>query len=134
MSVNWTAVVIGFVVALVLAFINGLVYAGTDATVLALSWAMIGVLGGLTAGLIAGGTVENGALNGGLATVFGSLIVLVVVSFTTLLFGGLVASFGILGIGLLLLAFYAIPGAIGGAIGSWAKGRRASREMAGTRA
>jgi hypothetical protein len=134
MSVNWTAVVTGFAVALALAIINGLVYAGTDATVLAFSWAMIGILGGLAAGLIAGGTMGNGALNGGLATVLGSFIVLVIASFTTLLFGGLVVSLGILTIGLLLLAFYAIPGAIGGAIGSWAKGRRTTPEMTGARA
>lgn len=46
MSVNWTAVITGFAGTFALGFINGVVYAGTDVMVLAVSWAMIGVLVG----------------------------------------------------------------------------------------
>jgi hypothetical protein len=78
--------------------------------------------------------MSSGAVHGGVATVFGSLILLAFATLTTLLFAGLVASFGVLVLGLLMLAFYAIPGVVGGAIGSWAKHRRAAPEPAGTRA
>ncbi|QFU84969.1 DUF5518 domain-containing protein [Natronorubrum aibiense] len=134
MKLHWIAIVTGFVVAFVLAVISGLLIAGTDAATLVASWAMIGIVGGLVAGHMAGGTVGTGAVHGGIATVLGSLITLAVVTFTTLLFAGVVATFGVLAVGLLLLAFYAIPGALGGAIGSWAKGRRAARKTTGARA
>lgn len=134
MNINWTAVLTGFVVTLALGFISGLVYVGSEASVVLLYWGGIGLFGGLTAGYIASGTMSSGAIHGGVATVFGSLVLLVLATFTTLLFGGLVASFGVLILGLMLLAFYAIPGALGGAIGSWAKHRRTARETTGTRA
>jgi hypothetical protein len=121
-------------VTLVLGFISGVVYAGSEASVAVLYWGAIGVLGGLAAGYLVGGTMGSGAVHGGLATVFGSLILLAVAAFTTLLFAGIVPTFGIVVFGVLLLAFYAIPGALGGAIGSWAKGRRASEELVGARA
>jgi hypothetical protein len=50
---------------------------------------------------------------------------LAIVTVTDLPFAGLVASFDVFVLGILLLAFYAIPG---GAIGSWAKGCRTARE------
>lgn len=134
MEINWTAVVTGFVVTLALGFITGLVYVGSEASVVLLYWGGIGLLGGLTAGYLAGGTLGSGATHGGVATVFGSLVLLALATFTTLLFAGLVASFSVLVFGLLMLAFYAIPGAVGGAIGSWAKHRRAAPEPTGTRA
>ncbi len=134
MKINWTAVLTGFVVTLVLGFISGLVYVGSEASVVLLYWGGIGLLGGLTAGYLAGGAVSSGAIHGGIATVFGSLVILAITTLTTLLFAGLVASFSVLVLGLLLLTFYAIPGALGGAIGSWAKHRRAAPEPTGARA
>ena len=128
MNINWTAVVTGFVMTLALGFISGLVYVGSEASGVLLYWGGIGLFGGLTAGYIAGGTASSGAVHGGMATVFGSLVVLAIMAFTTLLFGGLVASFSVLTLGLLLLALYAVPGALGGAIGSWAKNRRTAPE------
>nr|WP_224827869.1 MULTISPECIES: DUF5518 domain-containing protein [Saliphagus] len=130
---NWTAVVTGFVMTLVLGFISGLVYVGSEASVVLLYWGGIGLLGGLTAGYIVGGRVSTGAVHGAVATVFGSLVLLAIATFTTLLFGGLVASFSVLVLGILMLAFYAIPGAVGGALGSWAKHRRAAPEQVGAR-
>ncbi|WP_408958927.1 DUF5518 domain-containing protein [Natrinema sp. 74] len=134
MNIKWSAVVIGFVVTLVLGFISGILYVGSEASAVVLYWGTIGVLGGLTAGYLVGGTMTSGALHGGLATVFGSLLLLAVAAFTTLLFAGVVPTFGVVAFGLLMLAFYAIPGVLGGAIGSWAKGRRTTEEMVGTRA
>lgn len=99
-----------------------------------LYWGGIGLLGGLTAGYIVSGRVSTGTIHGGIATVFGSLVLLAIETFTTLLFGGLVASFSVLALGSLMLVFYAIPGAVGGALGSWAKHRRAAPETTGTRA
>ena len=133
MRFNWSAVLAGFAVTLVLGFISGLAYEGASATAAGLYWGVIGAVGGITAGYLAGGTIGNGALQGGMATVVGSVVLVVVATFTTLLFGGLVASLGVLTLGVLLLAFYAIPGAVGGAVGSWVKGRRAVAEAAGTR-
>jgi hypothetical protein len=134
MDINWTAVITGFVMTLALGFISGLIYVGSEASVVFLYWGGIGLLGGLTAGYIAGGTVSAGATHSGIATVFGSLVLLAIATFTTLLFAGLVASFSVLVLGILMLAFYAIPGALGGAIGSWAKHRRAAPEPTRARA
>ncbi|PCR92551.1 DUF5518 domain-containing protein [Natrinema ejinorense] len=134
MSIKWSAVITGFVVTLALGFISGLIYVGSEASMVVLYSGTIGVLGGLTAGYLAGGTMSSGAVHGGIATVFGSLVVLAFATFTTLLFGGLVASTGVFILGILVLAFYAIPGALGGAIGSWAKSRRIAPEPAGVRA
>ena len=134
MEINWTAVITGFVVTLALGFITGLVYVGSEASIVLLYWGGIGLLGGLTAGYFAAGTIGSGAVHGGIATVFGSLILLVLATVTTLLFAGIVASFSVLVLGLLMLVFYALPGALGGAIGSWAKHRRAAPEPTGTRA
>ena len=134
MEFNWKAIGIGFAVTIALGIGSGLIVAGTELMSLATSWAVIGVVGGLVAGYIAAGTVGTGAIHGGIATVLGSVITLAIVTFTTLLFAGVVATFGVLVGGVLLLAFYAVPGALGGAVGSWAHGRRAARKVAGTRA
>ena len=134
MELNWKAVVIGFIATIALGIIGGLIVAGTETVALTTSWGLIGIGGGLVAGYIAGGTVSTGAIHGGIATVLGSLLTLAIVTFTTLLFAGVVPTFGVLVGGLLLLAFYAVPGALGGAVGSWAHGRRAARRIAGARA
>ena len=134
MKINWSAVLTGFVVTLVLGFISGLVYAGSETVGVLGYWGVIGILGGLAAGYVVGGPMSSGAIHGGLATVFGSLVVLLVAAVTTLLFGGVVLSIGVLGFGALMLAFHAVPGALGGALGSWLKDRRTVPESVGTRA
>ena len=134
MKINQSAVLTGFVVTLALGVISGLLYAGSETVGVLGYWGVIGIFGGLTAGYVVGGPMGSGAIHGGLATVLGSFIVLLVAAFTTLLFGGVVLSIGILGFGVLVLAFHAIPGALGGALGSWLKNRRATLESMGTRA
>ncbi|WP_331235736.1 DUF5518 domain-containing protein [Natronorarus salvus] len=130
MRIDWRAVVLGFVVTVALGVASGLIVAGADATTPAISWGLVGALGGIAAGFVAGGTVRSGAVHGGLATVFGWLVLLAVVTVTGLLFAGIVPALGVLGLGLLMLALYAIPGAVGGAVGSWIKGRRTAAETA----
>ncbi|SNZ02995.1 hypothetical protein SAMN06269185_0166 [Natronoarchaeum philippinense] len=134
MNIKWSAVVIGFAVTLVLGMVSGLLYTGTGTSSVVVYWGVIGVLGGLTAGYLAAGTARSGALHGGIATVFGALILLAITAFTTLLFGGLVVSVSVLTLGLLMLAFHAIPGAVGGVLGSWARSRRATGEITATKA
>jgi len=134
MKINWSAVITGFVVTLALGVISGLLYAGSETVGVLGYWGVIGILGGLTAGYVVGGRIGSGAIHGGLATVFGSVVLLVIAAITTLLFGGVVLSLGVLGFGLLMLVFHAIPGALGGALGAWLKDRRAVRESVGTQA
>jgi len=134
MKINWSAVLTGFVVTLALGFISGLIYTGSTATGVLSYWGVIGILGGLAAGYVVGGPMGSGATHGGLATVLGSVVVLVIAAFTTLLFGGLVPTLGVIVFGALIIAFHAIPGALGGALGSWLKNRRAAPEAVGTRA
>jgi len=134
MDIKWTPVVVGFAMTVGLGIVTGLVYEGTGVSMAGAYGGVIGLLGGLTAGYLVGGNTSTGAIHGGLATVLGSVIVLALATATTLLFGGLVASIGLLAFGLLVLGIYAIPGAVGGAVGSWLKHRRVAPGEMGTRA
>ena len=133
MELNWTAVLTGFVVTIVLGVLSGYVFEGTSTSLALVYWAVIGIVGGLSAGYVAGGSMGHGAYNGGVATVIGSVVILAIATLSTLLFAGLIASLGVLVFGVSLLVFYAIPGAIGGAVGSWARGRSSAPEPAGVR-
>lgn len=73
------------------------------------------------------------AKNKGEPAVFGSLVLVAIVTFTTLLFRDLVVSFSVLVLGILMLAFYAIPDAVCGALSSWANHRQAASESTGAR-
>lgn len=126
MAIDRKAVVYGFIVSLLIGLVGGVVIPGTGMTVPVMGWGLAGIVAGLVAGYVAGGTVGSGALHGGLATVIGALVVLIAVAFVETLFGGLVPAFGLLAVGAALLVIYAVPGAIGGAIGSWSKNRRAA--------
>ena len=134
MKINGSAVLTGFVVTLALGIISGFIYGGSETVGVLGYWGVIGIIGGLAAGYVVGGPMGSGAIHGGLATVLGSVVVLLVAAFTTLLFGGVVLTLGILGFGALMLVFHAIPGALGGALGSWLKDRRAAPDAVGTRA
>jgi uncharacterized membrane protein len=114
MTINWRAVGIGFVVTLVIGLIGGFAVPYTDVTIPALSWGVVGLVGGAVAGYLVGGGIWNGAVNGILATTIGALVVLVVL--------GVV---GTLLLGLVGLSLYAIPGAVGGAVGALLKGATA---------
>ncbi|WP_129113696.1 DUF5518 domain-containing protein [Halegenticoccus tardaugens] len=130
MTIEWRAVLYGFVVALAIGLLSGAVLPGTDMTLPIVGWGLTGILAGFVAGYAAGGTMGNGAVHGGLSTIVGALVLLLAVTFTGALFAGLVPAVGLFAMGILLIAVYAIPGAIGGAIGSWGKERRTMRRAA----
>nr|WP_129115455.1 DUF5518 domain-containing protein [Halegenticoccus tardaugens] len=82
-------------------------------------------LTGVVAGYVDGRKMTSGAVHGALATIIGVLVVGAVL----VLLGTLVS--GILGLGLaalfaVLLVEYAIPGAVGGALGSTIKNSTAA--------
>lgn len=124
MRVNWSAVVTGFVIAVVLGLFVVWVVPITAGTVWLL--AVPGLAGGFIAGYIVTGG-RNGALNGGLATVFGGLVWLALVTVVGALFAGLLTAISVAGIGLLALFVQAIPGALAGALGGWWKAHREAR-------
>lgn len=121
MKINWYAVLTGFAIALVLGFVFALLGELTTTSVYYL--AIPGLVGGFVAGYMVSG-IGDGALNGGLATAVGGLILLGILALFGVLFVGLVPTIGGLAIGLLVLVVNAIPGAIAGAVGGWLKGRR----------
>lgn len=129
MDINWRAVLTGFVVAFVLGILAAWLVPPTGAA----AWvqALPGLIGGLTAGYMVAG-VGRGAIHGGLATVIGALVLLVAGVVLGTLFAGIVPATAGLVLGLTILVFQAIPGAVAGAVGGWAKDRRmASREPTG---
>lgn len=127
MPINWRAVGIGFVVTVIIGLLGGFTIPFTSVTLPALSWAVIGLIGGFVSGYLAGGGLMNGAAHGILGTTIGALVILVILLVTgTLLFG--LVGLSVFLVPLLLLGLYAIPGAIGGAIGALLKATVA-REM-----
>lgn len=121
MSINWRAVAIGFVVTVIVGLLSGFTIPLTNMTLPALGWAVTGILGGVAAGYVAGNGVWNGAVHGALGTTIGAVIVIGIMAvFGTLLFG--LVGMGLFLVPLLLLGLYAIPGAIGGAVGAVVKG------------
>lgn len=129
MDINWRAVLTGFVVAIVLGILVSWVYPPADTSAWGL--AVPGLVGGFVAGYMVSG-VGNGAVHGGLATVVGALAILLVLFVFGLLFVGIVPAIGGATIALIALFVMAIPGAIAGAVGGWAKGRRAPSGAPGT--
>lgn len=129
MHINWYAVLTGFSIALVLGFVFALF--GELTATSALYLAVPGLVGGFVAGYMVSGT-GNGALNGGLATAVGGLILLGVLTVVGVLFAGIVPTIGGLFVGLVVLAVNAIPGAVAGAVGGWLKDRREPEATATT--
>lgn len=127
MNVNWNAVLTGFVVAVVLSLAASLLGVNEASVWL---FAIPGLVGGFVAGYMVSG-VGAGAVHGGLATVVGSLVLLASLTVFGVLFVGLVPAVGGAATALLVLFVQAIPGAIAGALGGWAKARRAARPVTG---
>ena len=129
MEINWRAVITGFLTALVLGLLAVLLVPAT--TMSGLVQALPGLVGGFVAGYMVTG-VGRGAVHGGLATVFGGIVLLVAWAVVGTLFAGVVPAIAGVTLGVLVLLAQAIPGAIAGGIGGWAKGRRTTtRELAG---
>ncbi|WP_224333647.1 DUF5518 domain-containing protein [Haloprofundus halobius] len=119
-ELNWRAIAIGFVVTLVLGLLSGNAIPLTDLTLPVIGWGVTGVLGGLAAGYVAGHGMGNGAVNGIVATTIGAILVYAVLAVLgTVLLGFVGLSFAL--VALLFLGLYAIPGAVGGAVGAMLK-------------
>lgn len=121
MAISWRAVLTGFVVAIVLGIVFAWAFPPTSASVWIL--ALPGLIGGFVAGYMVSG-VGNGAVHGGLATIIGALVLLVLVTLYGMLVAGIVPAIGGATLALLSLFVQAIPGAIAGAIGAWVNDRR----------
>ncbi|KTG09543.1 hypothetical protein AUR64_13600 [Haloprofundus marisrubri] len=116
-ELNWRAIGLGFVVTLVLGLLSGNSIPLTDLTLPVIGWGLTGIVGGLAAGYVAGRGMGNGAVNGIVATTIGAILVYAVLAvFGTVLFG--FVGFTVALVGLLYLGLYAIPGAVGGAVGA----------------
>jgi hypothetical protein len=132
MKIKWNAVLTGFVSAWLLALIILWFVPPTEMGWLA--HALPGLVGGFIAGYMVMGA-GSGAVHGGLATVIGSVALLLTWSVVATLFAGLLPAFTGLTLGLLVLVAVAIPGAIAGAVGGWTHDRReTSRQQAGAEA
>ena len=127
MDINWRAVFVGFLVAVTLGLIVSWLVPPDQTT--AFVHVVPGLVGGAVAGYMVTG-VGEGAIHGGLATVIGGLLTLVVLTVFAALFTGLVFTLG----GLIVLFGQAIPGAIAGAVGGWISGRAEAREAPATEA
>lgn len=127
MRLDWKAVAYGFSTAFVLGLVVAYLLPLAGMMMPVLTYGLIGGAAGLVAGYYTTGGMGSAALNGGLSTTLGGVLVLAALVLLGLLFEGLVASFGIAVAGLLLLATYAIPGAVGGALGEWFNTRRKGR-------
>lgn len=128
MDIDWSAVAVGFVVSLALGLVGGVVVPFTDVSLPALSWVVTGLVAGVAAGYVAGGDWNRGAIHGGLSVVVGALVVTLVLGFLGILFTG-IFGLSVLLVSLVALALYAIPGAVGGAVGAAIKRRSRAREV-----
>lgn len=131
MNLNWRAIGYGFLATVILGVLSGATLPYTDFTMPTVSYGLTGLIGGAIAGYVTMGTAGDGALNGFLATIIGGLVVLAVLA----VIGTLVA--GLLGLGIVLFAVFllalaGIPGAVGGYLGAWYRGRRSTRRVGRT--
>ncbi|WP_175424164.1 DUF5518 domain-containing protein [Haladaptatus sp. W1] len=85
-----------------------------------LVYAIPGLMGGVVAGYMVVGA-GRGAIHGGLATIIGSVVLLIVWAIFGVLFAGLVPAIVGFSFGLFILLLAAIPGAIAG---RWRMGER----------
>jgi hypothetical protein len=115
--VNWTAVVVGFAVEVVLGSI-GVLVPGIGQLAAA-------VVGGLVAGYMAGGSLGNGAWHGLLAGALGGLALAVIVGVvaTTVLSlaggpGGAILGFTGTALFVVIWLLVSLPSAVGGLVGA----------------
>ena len=115
--VNWRAVLVGFLVELVLGTF-GMLVPGIGQLAAA-------VLGGFVAGIMAKGSIGNGALHGLLAGAIGGLAVIIVIgALGTTLFGlgggpgGFALGLGLTGFLAVVWVIISVPSAVGGALGA----------------
>lgn len=123
MEVNWRAVGAGFVTAVVIGLLSGVTIPFVGVTLPVIGYGLAGLVGGFVAGYMATSVTENGMIHGGLATVIGGIVVLMILSLLTV-FASPVAGVSVFVAGMIVLLLQAVPGAVGGAIGSYVNRRR----------
>ncbi|MGM0592593.1 MAG: DUF5518 domain-containing protein [Halobacteriota archaeon] len=123
---NWRAVGLGFVTTLVVGLFTGFVLPGVDEAVTFGGYLVTGVMGGLVAGYVAGGDTDNGLWHGGLAVIVGALVLLTLLLVVGLFFVPFFVAVGEYLTALVFLVILGTPGAVGGALGAWLKGRAGS--------
>jgi uncharacterized membrane protein YeaQ/YmgE (transglycosylase-associated protein family) len=132
MDIRWNAVLTRFVSAWLLGLF--VVWFVPPEEMGWLAYSLPGLVGGFVAGYMVYGS-GSGAVHGGLATVVGSLVLLITWSVVAVFFAGILPAAVGLTLGLLVLAVVAIPGAIAGAAGGWVHDRRTpAGDRAGTQA
>ncbi|MCC7551541.1 MAG: DUF5518 domain-containing protein [Methanobacterium sp.] len=118
--VNWTAVAIGFVVTIALEIV-GTFFRTVDTAVSVFISTFAPIIGGLIAAYWAGGTYQEGIVNGGLAGGMGSLLAAIIFlpgSFTFVVENALISFIS-----------SAILGIIGGVIGILATGKTEEKNI-----
>lgn len=124
------AIVYGIVATIIVGLLSGAVVPFTDMTLPIVGAGLTGIIGGLVAGYTSGTKLDDGALNGGVATAAGAIVALVALTVAGLLAAGLIPTMGLFAFGVVYVIVAAIPGAVGGALGSWLKGRSDERTAA----
>lgn len=124
------AIVYGIIATIVVGLLSGATVPFTDMALPIVGAGLTGIIGGLVAGYVSGIKLDDGALNGGVATAAGAIVALVILTLTGLLAAGLIPTMGLFAFGVVYVVVAAIPGAVGGALGSWLKGRSARRSAA----
>jgi len=126
MTVHWRAVLAGIVTTIALGLLSGATVPFTDVSLPVLGTGLSGVAGGAVAGYVSGADYTDGALNGGISTAIGWIVVIPLLALGGL-FASPLASLGILAFGLVLIVVAAIPGVAGGVLGAWVKRRTRGR-------
>ncbi len=118
--VNWSAVIVGFIVTIFLEII-ALLFKSVDIAVAIFLTIFAPIIGGLIAAYWVGGTFKDGAVNGGLAGGLGSLLVAIITTNGSLI---IIAENAVIS-----FLISAIAGIIGGLIGVIVRGNPQKEEL-----
>ena len=126
MDFKLRAIIYGIVATIIVGLLSGAVVPFTNMALPVTGALVTGIIGGLVAGYVSGTKLNDGALNGGVASAAGAIVALIVLTVAGLM-AGPVPAMGLFAFGVLFVIVAAIPGAVGGALGSWLQGRSAKR-------
>lgn len=129
MELNWRAIGIAFVTTVFLGLLSGVGIPFTEMALPALSQGLIGLIAGVGAGYIVGGKLTNGAVHGAIGTSVGAILFASLLAVTGIVTLGLLG-LGVAGFVVVALLAVMIPGAIGGAVGSFLKERNTREQRA----
>ncbi len=118
MDLNWRAIGVGIVVSIIIGLLSGMNIPFTNASLPYLGAGLTGIIAGIAAGYVDARGLSSGALQGGVATAIGAIVVGIVLTVIGTLAAGVVG-LSLAGVFLVLIIVNAIPGIIGGAIGGY---------------